>query len=218
MNTQQTSTLEDPIICGQVIRGRKHMCAFVDSREEQYDILMPFLRQGFAQHDMIVSILDPNHADDYRRRCGAAGIDLTTHEAGGKAPVYRFENTYLKDDRFSADRMVALIKETVLESRKKGYPRVRGFGEMHWALSGLPGTEELIEYEARVNDVWDEYQDPMVCVYDLNRFSGRVLMDILCTHPKVILGGKVVENEFYMPPKEFLAGYRARRARCAQGS
>lgn len=212
MGTQQLSTLEDPVICGQVIHGRKHMCAFVDSREEQFEILMPFLRQGFAQSDIILSILDPDHADDYQSRCAKAGIDLATHEASGKAPVCRFENTYLKDGKFSADRMVTLIRQTVEDSRRNGYPRVRGFGEMHWALSGLPGTEELVEYEARVNDVWDEFQDPMVCVYDLNRFSGRVLMDILCTHPKVILGGKVVENEFYMPPKEFLAKYRARHA------
>jgi hypothetical protein len=109
--------------------------------------------------------------------------------------------------------MVELIEKTVVDSRRNGYPRVRGFGEMHWALSGLPGTEELVEYEAKVNDIWDVYQDSLVCVYDVNRFSGRVLMDILHTHPKVILGGKVVENEFYMSPKEFLASYRRRRNR-----
>ncbi len=181
---------------------------------------MPFLRQGFGQADMIISILDPANADEYRTRCGEAGIDLAAHEASGKAPVYRFDNTYLIDGHFSADRMVSLIEKTVVESRRKGYPRVRGFGEMHWALSGLPGTEELIEYESRVNDVWDEYQDPLVCVYDLKYFSGSgsVLLDILATHPKVILGGRVVENPYYVPPDEFLASYRKRRARAAGAS
>lgn len=82
---------------------------------------------------------------------------------------------------------------------------------MHWARRDLPGTDELIEYEARVNDIWDEYMDPMVCVYDVSKFGGRVLLDILVTHPKVILGGKIVENPYYLPPKEFLASYRKRR-------
>lgn len=205
-------TLEDPVICGQPIRGKKHMCAFVDSREEQFEILMPFLREGFAQSDMIVSILDPANTDDYRRRCLDADIDLPAHEASGKAPVLNFENTYLKDGAFSADRMIALVEKTVVDARRNGYPRVRGFGEMHWALTGLPGTDELVEYESRVNDVWDEYLDPLVCVYDVNRFPGRVLMDILCTHPKVILGGRIVENQYYLPPKEFLASYRKRRS------
>lgn len=213
MTTVNDPTLQDPVICGQPIRGKKHMCAFVDSRDEQFEILMPFLREGFSHADMIVSIVDPANADDYERRCQEADIDLAGSEATGKAPVYRFENTYLKDGFFSADRMIELIEKTVVEARENGYPRVRGFGEMHWALTGLPGTDELIEYEARVNDVWDEYLDPLVCVYDVSVFKGRVLLDVLATHPKVILGGKIVENPYYQPPDEFLANYRKRRFR-----
>lgn len=213
MANSSRAVQEDPVICGQVIRGKKHICAFVDSREEQYEILMPFLREGFAQADYIFSVMDEANAGEYRCRCHEAGIDLAAHEASGKAPVLGFEDTYLKDGRFSADSMIALIRKCVKESRAKGYPRMRGFGEMHWALSGLPGTEELIEYESRVNEVWDEYQDPILCVYDVNKFSGRVLMDVLATHPKVILGGKIVENPYYQEPKEFLASYRKRNAK-----
>lgn len=210
--------LEPAVICGQEIHGRKHICAFVDSREEQYDILMPFLRQGFEQPDFILSILDPQHADDYRRRCEQAGVDLDAHEASGKAPALRFSNTYLQDGFFSARRMVEMIRKTMEDSRRSGYPRVRGFGEMHWALSGLPGTDELIEYESSVNEVWDEYQDPVLCIYDLKHLSGRVLLDDLATHPKVILDGKVVENQYYIPPKQFLEQYRKRRARASQAA
>lgn len=208
-------SLPDPIICGQPVRGRKHMCAFVDSRDEQYDILMPFLREGFAQPDLVLTIVDPDHADDHRCRCNDAGIDIERHEATGKAEVVPLENAYLRGGRFSADNMLELIRKTITDARTNGYPRVRGFGEMHWALSGLPGTEQLIEYEARVNDIWDETLDPLVCVYDVNRFSGRVLMDILCTHPKVILGGRIIENQYYMPPKQFLESYHRRELRDA---
>lgn len=47
-------------------------------------------------------------------------------------------------------------------------------------------------------------KNPFVCVYDLNLFSGRVIGDILGCHPKVILGGRVHENPYYLPPDEFL--------------
>src|SRR5581483_9053561 len=137
-----------------------------------------------------------------------AGIDLSALESSGKAGTFVFENAYLKDRCFSADRMLRMIEATLSTARQEGFRWVRGFGEMHWALTGLPGTEELVEYEARVNDI--EYSDPLVCIYDVNRFPGRVLMDILCTHPKVILNGRIVENEFYVPPEQFLAAYRAR--------
>jgi hypothetical protein len=52
----------------------------------------------------------------------------------------------------------------------------------------------------------------VLCVYDLNRHSGSVVMDILRTHPMVIIGGVLQENPLYMPPDEFLAELRQRKA------
>ena len=203
-----SNVVEQPTICGKPIEGRKHICAFVDSRDQQYEILLPFLLQGLASNDMILSIVDPSNVVDHYSRCRRKGIDLTQLEAGGKACTFVFENAYLKDGYFSADRMVRMVETTLATARQKGFDSVRGFGEMHWALTGLPGTEELVEYECRVNEVVQH--DPLVCIYDVNRFPGRVLMDVLCTHPKVILNGQIVENEFYVPPEQFLAAYRAR--------
>lgn len=187
------------------------MCAFVDSREQQYEILLPFLRHGIESNDKILSIVDPLNLMDHHRRCEHGGIDLMMLESTGKAGTFVFENAYLQGGSFSADRMLGMIKRTLSTARQEGYMWVRGFAEMHWALTGLPGTEELVEYEARVNNL--EQNDPLICIYDVNRFPGRAIMDILCTHPKVILNGQIIENEFYTPPEQFLPDYRARRRR-----
>jgi len=36
-------------------------------------------------------------------------------------------------------------------------------------------------------------------------------MDIMRTHPVVLVGGLLQENPFYVPPDEFLSELRARR-------
>jgi len=36
------------------------------------------------------------------------------------------------------------------------------------------------------------------------RFGANVVMDILRTHPMVIIGGILQENPFFVPPDEFL--------------
>jgi hypothetical protein len=36
-------------------------------------------------------------------------------------------------------------------------------------------------------------------------------MDILRTHPQVIVGGILQENPFYVPPEQFLAELQARK-------
>jgi len=44
------------------------------------------------------------------------------------------------------------------------------------------------------------------------RFGGDTVIDILRTHPMVIIGGILQEHPFFVPPDEFLRELRARRA------
>lgn len=81
---------------------------------------------------------------------------------------------------------------------------------MEWALEDYPGVDQLLEYEARVNDVLAKYKGPAVCVYDLTKFGAEILIDVLRTHPMVIIGGTLRENPFFVPPDEFLQELRAR--------
>ena len=38
--------------------------------------------------------------------------------------------------------------------------------------------------------------------------SVAVIVDVLKTHPKVLIGNMVIENPFYVEPDEFLARHR----------
>jgi hypothetical protein len=51
----------------------------------------------------------------------------------------------------------------------------------------------------------------LVCVYDLNKHSASVVIDILRTHPMVIVGGVLQENPLYVPPEELLRELRQRK-------
>jgi hypothetical protein len=47
-----------------------------------------------------------------------------------------------------------------------------------------------------------------LCLYELDRFGGDVLVDVLKTHPKVLFGGMILDNPYYLAPDEFLAARR----------
>ena len=81
---------------------------------------------------------------------------------------------------------------------------------MEWSLEDFPGVDDIVEYECRLNEVTARFEDVVVCTCDLNRFSATVVMDILRTHPQVIVGGILQENPFYAPPEQFLQELRAR--------
>jgi MEDS: MEthanogen/methylotroph, DcmR Sensory domain len=86
---------------------------------------------------------------------------------------------------------------------------------MEWASRHPCCIHDLIEFEARVNDVWCRHDDVVICVYDLAKFSGDIVMDVLRTHPMIIVGGILQQNPFYMQPQEFLQELHQRRAKQA---
>ena len=104
------------------------------------------------------------------------------------------------------------VLEEVLEGEWREHRLTRLMGNMEWALEYRPGVTDIIEYEAKLNYVLPKYPDPVVCVYDLNKHSGAVLMDILRTHPMVIIGGVLQENPLYVHPDEFLKELKGRQA------
>jgi hypothetical protein len=52
----------------------------------------------------------------------------------------------------------------------------------------------------------------VICNYDLSKFSASVAMDIMRTHPLVIIGGLLRENPFFTPPDQFLEELCERRS------
>jgi len=49
------------------------------------------------------------------------------------------------------------------------------------------------------------------CTYDLTKFSGAIIVDVMRTHPMILLDGILLENPFFILPDEFLRKLRARR-------
>ena len=50
-----------------------------------------------------------------------------------------------------------------------------------------------------------DYEHVVICAYDPTKFDGAFIVDILRTHPLVVIGGILQENPFFIPSAEFLA-------------
>jgi hypothetical protein len=144
---------------------------------------------------------------------GDTGQDTASIEQSGQLEVRPWENAYLRNGRFDQDAMIALIEDVGKSGSQRGTGVTRLWANMEWALIDFPGVHDIVEYESRLNRVLPNYDMITVCVYDLALFSASVVMDILRTHPQVIVGGVLRENPFYAPPDEFLRELSSRGAR-----
>jgi hypothetical protein len=205
-------TTEPVRLAGSVLSRSCHVCAFFHSKEEEYRVLMPFIKDGFEKGDRAFHVVDPKHRPDHLKRLEEEGIDVADAESRGLLEVRRWQEAYLKDDHFDQHRMINTIKEALDPAKKQPGKLTRLVANMEWALEDLPGVHDIVEYETRLNHVLPEYHDPVICTYDLSRFDGSVVIDIMRTHPMVIVGGILQENPFFVPPDEMLRELRERAA------
>ncbi|WP_254511495.1 MEDS domain-containing protein [Anatilimnocola floriformis] len=204
------ATREPIRLAGSTLKHSGHVCAFFNSKEEQYRVLMPFIKDGIEQGDKSFHIVDPKQRPQHVRQLQEEGIDVAAAEARGQLEVFPWEEAHVQDGRFDQFRMLDLVKDAIA---KQAPDQVTRFvGNMEWALEDLPGVHDLLEYETRLNLFLPQYRDPVVCCYDLSRFDASTVLDIMRTHPMVIIGGILQENPFYVPPDEMLKELHERKA------
>jgi hypothetical protein len=203
-----------PQIDGRTLGRHRHICAFFNSTDEQHRVLHSFIKDGFDQGDKAFHLVDPERLEEHLRRLAAAGIDVQEAMGIGQLEVRPWQDGPLRGDRFDQDTWLASFEDVLQSGPAAGYAQTRFLAQMEWALVALPGVEDLIEFETRVNYVVPKYEDTVICAYDLTKFDASVVMYALRTHPVVIIGGLLQENPFFVPPDQLLLEIRERQAAC----
>jgi hypothetical protein len=154
---------EQPIrFAGSILDARRHVCAFFHSADEEYRVLLPYIKDGFDRGDKAFHIVDPKLRAEHQRRLESVGIDVASTEKSGQFELRNWEDAYLRDGHFDQERMLALIEEILISGRQQGFPLTRLVAHMEWALEDRPGVDDLVEYETRLNYLLPRYKDPVV--------------------------------------------------------
>jgi MEDS: MEthanogen/methylotroph, DcmR Sensory domain len=191
--------------------ANRHICAFFNGMDEHYRVLESFITEGLDNGEKAFHLVDPERREDHLRRLAEAGIDVDAATASGQLEVHPWEDGPLHGEHFDQDTWVAGFEEVLQSGPADGYAKTRFVAQMEWALVDMPGIEEMMEFETRVNYVVPKYDDPVLCAYDLSKFNASSVMYALQTHPLVIIGGLLQENPFYVDPDQLLAELRERR-------
>ena len=146
-------------LAGTALGRSRHVCAFFHTKDEEYKVLLPFIKEGFEQGDKAFHIVKDDHRPEHRRLLAAAGIAVADAEQSGRLEVRRWEDAYLRDGHFDQQRMLALIEEVLQAGKTQGYSITRLVANMEWALEDRPGVNDIVEYETRLNYVLPKYDD-----------------------------------------------------------
>jgi len=196
---------------GSHLAETRHVCAFFNNEEEEYRVLLPFIKDGFECGHKAVHVVNPHQRSEHLQRLVAAGIDPAAAERSGQFELKTSTEAYLRDGRFDQDRMLKAFEQLASGNAKGEFPLSRIVCRMDWVVDSGNYVDDVVEFESRVNDVWTRHDDAVICTYHLGKFGGDTVVDIMRTHPMVIIGGILQRNPFFLPPGEFLQELRERR-------
>ena len=182
-----------------------HLCQIYQTEEEHRDLLLPFLLNGLTQKEKILHIVDEHTAEHILGYLREAGIDPKKYVDSGQLSILTCDDAYMKQGFFEPDFMINMLRSETDKAIKEGYAALRVTGEMTWALRKLPGSEKLIEYEAKLNNFIAGSKAKVICQYNRRRFDADTLLNVLKTHPIAVIGTEIYDNPFYIPPEEYFS-------------
>jgi len=194
----------------RAMKAGDHYCGIVRSDAEQQRIVTDFVRLGIERNERMLYIVNLLTAAQLKSMLSEAGIDAEALVAKGQLVILTAKESYLKEGAFDPHKMIVLLKEETDAAIAAGYTALRTTGEMTWALAGDPGSERLLEYEALLNAFYaTKAPTYAVCQYDQRRFDAETLLDVLHTHPKVLLGTEGFDNSNMYYVDDFLYADRS---------
>ena len=181
---------------------RCHVCAFFHSREDEYKILVPFMKEDLDAGDRAVQIIGAEHRVEQIQRLTETGVDALAAEQRSQLVVQTWEVSVLRGGRFDQYAMIGALQEIGADGEQRsGITRI--WANMGWALGDFPGVHDIVEYESRLNYVLPKYDIAAVCTYDLTQFGASCRNGHLADTSQVIVGKVLQENPFYVPPTNF---------------
>lgn len=189
---------------GYICNWGTHFCGLYESEAERDLIMFGFLAQGLREQEILVCCPDERQHDHALDKV----VDLCPESVRPDQDSFRLlhsRDLYYPKGFFSPNDMLKAHNDIWDENLSAGAKNVRGTAEMGWALEKIPGIEHLMAYESILNTfIWGKTWIS-ICLYDVNRFPGAIIMNALQTHPFVITGGGIFQNPYFVHPEKWLS-------------
>ena len=184
-----------------------HLCLLYRSVEEQKNVLSPFIKEGLSRGEFCLYIADEHMEPELAGLLASDGIDLLRLRQEGSVQLSSRYQTFLRYARFEPSLMMEFFERLLDQTLAKEFSGLRVMIDMSWALS--IGCDQLIAFEALLNDHMRPWKMTTLCQYPIDRFASRILEDALRTHPLALLGEHVCPNFYCEPTSLILSDPRA---------
>ena len=122
----------------------RHVCAFFANNDEEYRVLLPFIKEGLERGDKAIQVVNPQQRDEHLRRLDAAGIDSAAAQQAGQLEIKINTEAYLPDGKFDPDRMLETFEKLASGNETGGFALSRIVCRMDWVVGDRSRLEQMV--------------------------------------------------------------------------
>jgi hypothetical protein len=179
-----------------------HVCAFYNEGDNVLDdIVVAYLSKGLQAGNKCAYFNFADAVSSVRDR-----IPSELMSRGGSLQFFTEDEMPLPEGGFSKETYLRGLEAIVKEGLSDGYDRVWVIGDTTFVARQVDSNamKAWFTWEAEVVEFAPRYPQFIMCLYDLNRYAGELIMSVLRTHPRIFVNGLVLNNPYYVPLPEFL--------------
>jgi len=179
----------------------RHQCVIYDgSPSKMLPVVAAQIKQMMDKNLRCLYLNSPPMVTGIQSYLYAAGIDVSSEiEKGGL--VLSSEN-HSKYGVFDIDYMLGSLREEVEAALADGYKGLWATGDMTWELGADNDPEKLLEYERRLDKLFQEQPALSgLCQYHVNTLTKELVYSGVITHPIFFINDTLaLSNPHYAPP------------------
>jgi hypothetical protein len=169
--------------------------------DEEFERGVRFLELGVDDESQYCVLFGHDEANDrVLQVLQKTGRDLDRVMGEGRLVILRRES--------SAPSTLASIDAAFSRAVGNGAMAIRYLGNLGMGQASLPGrgADEVVELESGATALADRYPSVIVCMYDINTVSGRLVLDGgFGTHPLAVCRGALRPNPYYATDNKSIA-------------
>ena len=180
----------------------RHKCLIYDGRlSEQLSVIVPFLLDGLRNNWRCLYVASPEAAQMVERALAAMGVN-TVAEARRNALVISSDRSHLSVGTFDPGLMVDWLSDSIDDAVRAGFEGLCATGDMRWELGADENFDYLLEYEARLEQLFRSKPLRGICQYHRDILPPQAIRHALVTHRSAYVGTALEpDNFFYFPPE-----------------
>jgi hypothetical protein len=175
-----------------------HVCALIEDGDEPATLFAPFLRDGLELGERVVAIAGPGSLDKHRHELEALQTDTGRCEAAGRLQLLPWTQVQgASHEGFDALGTLETLSGILGRTVGNASPATRLLAEIDWIVALAGGSDAVAKYEQGLDQLVQHNGKIAVCVYDVSRLSGHLLIQLLSAHPLTWTRGQLVPSPFY---------------------